>query len=139
MKKFTKFFSVLVALMLAMCFVSCSDDDDNSSSSSSSGGSTETISGSYKGSLSNSSFGTVYMILTLNRDSSWSSQGYDKTYTKKTNEGSATGTYTRSGNSAKITGKITDLGISLNLNCKTSDDWNTVEVSGDFSGTMTKQ
>ncbi len=123
--------------MMATVFVSCSDSDGNSSSSS--GGSTESISGSYKGSLSNSQYGTVYMILTLNSDFSWTSQGYDSTYTKKTSAGSATGTYKRSGNSAKISGTITDLGMSLNLNCKTSDDWNTVNVSGDFSGTMTKQ
>ena len=138
MKKFTKFFSVLMALMLAMCFVSCSDDDD-SSSSGGSGGITEAISGRYKGSLSNLSLGTAYMILTINNDYTWSSQGYDSSYSKKETVGSATGTYTRSGNTVKITGTIADLGMGLNLTCKTSDDWNTVAVTGDFSGTMTKQ
>ena len=135
MKKFTKFFSVLMALMLAMCFVSCSDDDDNSSSSSSSNttASSMTVGSKYKGTMT-ASGQTVYIIVTVDTASTQSSQGYDSTFTTMESMGTTSGTYTVSGNTVSMVAPY--MGTCT---CTTSDNWNTLVGTSGWSGTLTKQ
>ena len=144
MKKITNILLTLVLMMAAFSFVSCANGNSESSeSSSSSSTSTAAISGTYKGTFVDNGT-TCYFIVYIKSDYTWYSVGYgtDSTYTTKSDVGtipeSRGATYTRSGNTLSM--KV-PLGNSAywEENATTTDNWQTITLSGAFEGKVTKQ
>ncbi len=142
MKKITNILLTLVLMMAAFSFVSCANGNSESSeSSSSSSTSTAAISGTYKGTFVDNGT-TCYFIVYIKSDYTWYSVGYgtDSTYTTKSDVGtiseSAGSTYTRSGNTLSMTFGNNIYGEEIAV---TTDNWQTITLSGAFEGKVTKQ
>ena len=84
-----------------------------------------------------SSSETVYIEFTFTDDTNWCSQGYtNDTFTTKTYIGSTSGTYSISGTSITINMPM----FNATLTGSTSDDWESIDCTGDqiFTGTIRK-
>ena len=150
MKKITNILLTLVLMMAAFSFASCanessestSESSESSESSSSSSTSTAAISGTYKGTFVDDGT-TYYFIVYIKSDYTWYSLGYgtDSTYTTESDVGTisenAGATYTRSGNTLSMKAPF-ESGY-MEETATTTDNWQTVTLSGTFEGKVIKQ
>ena len=98
------------------------------------------ISGTYKGTISMDGE-TLYVIFKMNANGTWSSQGYtDNTYTTEDNHGTiVSGTYEQSTNGIALTGTTLGNVTASGLIGSTTDNWQTMIISGVCTGELTKQ
>ncbi len=145
MRKFSKFFAIIFAMVMASAFIACSDgssSDDGSNTntngtSAGTGTSTAVTSSTYRGVMT-SPGETVYIDFIFTDGTNWHSQGYtDNTFATTTQTGTTTGTYSISGTTITINMPL----FNATLTGTTSDDWATIVCSGNqlFTGTLTKQ
>ena len=91
--------------------------------------------GSYKGELTSSWGKQVYIVLTINSDNTCTYQEYTSdTFTIKTGAAESLECTPVDATTIKLT--VPNQGVTLT--CTTADNWNTMTISGMYSGTMTK-
>lgn len=138
MRKFSRIFAIIFAMIMAIAFIACSDGSSSDDSSNAGAGtSTAVTSSTYRGEMT-SSGETVYIDFIFTDGTNWHSQGYtDNTFATTTQTGTTTGTYSISGTTITINMPLFD----ATLTGTTSDDWATIVCSGNqlFTGTLTKQ
>lgn len=134
-------------MLLAFAFVACSSDDGDSSyanGSDSNGNDNQSsysnsYAGHYKGSLSSQGFGTLYMVFTLTDSGKWVSHGYkDAEYKESSSKGTWSGNFTYSAGTVSLDVSEAVGTTGVTIGATSSDGWNTMSVSGGFSGTLTK-